>query len=159
MQSECERTLVNGFSVIREYGSTLYVWLARAVPPTNTNFQLLPLQTKAGMPYTNTHKHRTSYFKSTLTFMGPAKSWKSLSAARQKRQILAIFNIHNNNKFQDLFSLSVNMRFLHVPYHPRSAAHKVYSYSPEISAFVTLITSTKVFSLNALTMPPKLSFT
>ena len=32
--------LVNGFSVIREYGSTLYVGLARAVSPTNTNFRL-----------------------------------------------------------------------------------------------------------------------
>ena len=34
------RLLVNGFSVIREYGSTLYVGLARAVSPTNTNFRL-----------------------------------------------------------------------------------------------------------------------
>ena len=32
--------LVNGFSVIRENGSTLYVGLARAVSPTNTNFRL-----------------------------------------------------------------------------------------------------------------------
>ena len=32
--------LVNGFSVIREYDSTLYVGLARAVSPTNTNFRL-----------------------------------------------------------------------------------------------------------------------
>ena len=45
--------LVNGFPVIREYGSSLYVGLARAVPPTNTNFQLLLLPTQAGMPHTN----------------------------------------------------------------------------------------------------------
>ena len=32
--------LVNGFSVIREYVSTLYVGFACAVSPTNTNFQL-----------------------------------------------------------------------------------------------------------------------
>ena len=34
--------LVNGFSVhvMREYGSTLYVGLARAISPTNTNFRL-----------------------------------------------------------------------------------------------------------------------
>ena len=89
--------LVNGFSVIREYGSTLYVGLARAVPPTNTNFQPLLLPTQVGMPYTNTHKHRMSYFRSTLTFMGPAKRWKYLSAARQKRQILAILQHNNNN--------------------------------------------------------------
>ena len=65
--------LVNDFSVIREYCSILYVGLAHAVPPTNTNFQPLLLSTQVGMPYTNTHKHRTSYFKSTLTFIGPAK--------------------------------------------------------------------------------------
>ena len=39
---------------IREYGSTLYVGLAHAVPPTITNFQPLLLPTQAGMPYTNT---------------------------------------------------------------------------------------------------------
>ena len=42
--------LVNGFSVIliiiREYGSTLYVGLARAVSPTNTNFRLSFLLTR-----------------------------------------------------------------------------------------------------------------
>ena len=79
---------------IREYGTTLYVGLACAVPPTNTNFKPLLLPTQVGMPYINTHNHRTSYFKSTLTFMGPAKCWKWLSAARQKRQILAILQ-HN----------------------------------------------------------------
>ena len=31
---------------IREYGSTLYVGLARAVSPTNTNFRLTFLQTR-----------------------------------------------------------------------------------------------------------------
>ena len=58
---------------IGECGNTLYVGLAHAVPPTNTKFKPLLLPTQAGMPYTNTHKHRTSYFKSTLTFLGPAK--------------------------------------------------------------------------------------
>ena len=39
--------LVNGFSVIiREYGSTLYVGLARAVSPSNTNFRLIFLLTR-----------------------------------------------------------------------------------------------------------------
>ena len=38
--------LVNGFSVIREYGSTLYVGLAHAVSPTNTNFRLTFLLTR-----------------------------------------------------------------------------------------------------------------
>ena len=40
------RQRVNGFSVIREYGSTLYVGLARAVSPTNTNFRLTFLLTR-----------------------------------------------------------------------------------------------------------------
>ena len=38
--------LVNGFSVIREYGSTLYVGLACAVSPINTNFRLTFLLTR-----------------------------------------------------------------------------------------------------------------
>ena len=38
--------LVNVFSVIREYGSTLYVWLARAVSHTNANFRLTCLLTR-----------------------------------------------------------------------------------------------------------------
>ena len=33
-------------SIIREYGSTLYVGLARAVSPTNTNFRLIFLLTR-----------------------------------------------------------------------------------------------------------------
>ena len=87
------------FIIIKESGSTLYVGLAPAVPPTNTNFQpLLLLSTQAGMPYTNTHKHRTSYFKSTITFIGPAKRWKCLSEARQKREILAILH-HNQSHY------------------------------------------------------------
>ena len=40
------KLLVNGFSVIRECGSTLYVGLARAVSPTNTNFRLTFLLTR-----------------------------------------------------------------------------------------------------------------
>ena len=57
---------------VRECGSTLYLYagLAHAVPPTNTKFMPLLLPTQAGMPYANIHKHRTSYFKSTLTFLG-----------------------------------------------------------------------------------------
>ena len=68
-------------NVIGECSSTLYVGLAHAVLPTNTKFKLLLLPTQMGMPYTNTHRHRTSYFKSTLTFLGPPKLWKCLSAA------------------------------------------------------------------------------
>ena len=34
------------FLVIREYGSTLYVGLARAVSPTNTNFRLTFILTR-----------------------------------------------------------------------------------------------------------------
>ena len=75
-------------SAYQRVGSTLYVGLQHAVPPTNTKFQPLLLPTQAGMPYTNTHKHRTSYFKSTLTFLGPAKRWKSISADRQNWECL-----------------------------------------------------------------------
>ena len=68
--------LVNSFCVIRECGSTLYVRLQHAVPPTNTKLKPLLLPSQAGMLYTNTHKHRTSYFKPTLSFLGPAKCWR-----------------------------------------------------------------------------------
>ena len=89
---------LNAFSKrrIRECGSTLYVGFAHAVPPTNTKFKPLLLPTQAGMPYTNTHNHRTSYFKSTLTFLGPAKCWKSICVARQKPEILAVLHYNNN---------------------------------------------------------------
>ena len=89
---ECGSTLYVG-----KCGITLYVGLQHAVPPTNTTFKPLLLPTQAGIQYTNTHKHRTSYFKSTLTFLGPAKCWRSISADRQKREILAIFH-YNNRK-------------------------------------------------------------
>ena len=85
---ECGSTLY-----VRKCGITLYVGLQHAVPPTNTKFKPLLLPTQADIQYTNTHKHRTSYFKSTLTFLGPAKCWRSISADRQKREILAIFII------------------------------------------------------------------
>ena len=90
---------------IIENSSTLYVGLACAVPPTNTNFQPLLLPTQAGMPYTNTHKHRTSYFKSTVTFKGPAKRWKCLSAARQKNDKFLRFLIIINFKIFFLYQL------------------------------------------------------
>ena len=75
---------------IRECSSTLYVGLQHAVPPINTKFKPLLLLTQLDICYTNHHKHRTSYFKSTLTFLGLAKCWKSISTDRQKQEILAI---------------------------------------------------------------------
>ena len=86
------KTVVSCDLFIRVCGSTLYVGLQHAVPPTNTKFKPLLLPTLMGIPYTNTHKHRTSYFKSTLTFLGPAKRWNSISAARQKLEILTVLH-------------------------------------------------------------------
>ena len=40
------KTVVSCNKFIREYGSTLYVGLARAVSPTNTNFRLTFLLTE-----------------------------------------------------------------------------------------------------------------
>ena len=74
------------------------LWLAHAFPPTDTKFKPLLLPTQTGMPFTNTHKHRTSYFKSTLTFLGAAKRWKLFSATRRKPEILAaLHQQHNSN--------------------------------------------------------------
>ena len=91
---------------IRECGCTLYVGLAFAVPPTNKKFKSSLLPTQTGIPYTNTHKHRTSYSKSTLTFLGPAKLWKCLSAAQQNPEILAVLHSNNFNIF--FFNISSN---------------------------------------------------
>ena len=77
-------------NLIAEWGSTLYVGMQHAVPPTNTKFKPLLLPTQVGMPYTDPYKYIASYFKSTLMFLGPAKRWKSISAARQKREIAII---------------------------------------------------------------------
>ena len=78
-----------GLDIIRE---CYYAGWQHAVPPTNTKFKLLLLPIQAGIRYTNNYKHRTSYFKSALTFQGQAKRWKSISAARQNLEILAIFH-------------------------------------------------------------------
>ena len=137
--------LVNGFSVIREYGSTLYVWMAHAVPPTNTKFQPLLLPTQAGISYTNTHKHRTSYFKSTLTFMGPAKRWKGLSAASQKREILAILHHSNNFMIFYLYQLIRDSSTLHAEMLTKFIS--IGSYSPEVSVLVLLLCLLKCLAL------------
>ena len=78
---------------IRECGSTLYVGLQHAIPPTNTKFKPLLLWTQLGVQYTNIHKHRTSYSTYMLTFLGPAKRRKSISANRQKWEFLRFFII------------------------------------------------------------------
>ena len=57
---------VMGFarSSLSESAVTLYVGLQHAVPPININSSITSPDS-SGIPYTNTHKHRTSYFKST----------------------------------------------------------------------------------------------
>ena len=45
-QRERGKVIGCGVHIIREYGSTLYVGLARAVSPTNTNFRLTFLLTR-----------------------------------------------------------------------------------------------------------------
>ena len=45
--------------------------LCRVGSPTNTNFKPFLQLNQVGMTYTHSHKHRTSYFKSTFIFLGP----------------------------------------------------------------------------------------
>ena len=85
-------TPLSRYLIIRECGSTLYVGLAHAVPPTNTKFKPLLLLTQTGMPYTNTHKQRTLYFKSTLTFLGPAKYGSPFVQPYKNRKFLRCFS-------------------------------------------------------------------
>ena len=77
---------------ISECSSTLYVRLQHVVLPTNIIFKQLFLQTQMSIPYINTHTHRTSYFMSSLTFLGPAKRWKPIAAARQKPEIVVVLH-------------------------------------------------------------------
>ena len=81
--------------IIRECSSTLYVGLQHAVLPTNTKFKLLFLPTQVGMPYTNTHKHRTLY--SSLH----SHSWVQLSTGSS-------FLLPNKNrKFLHFFIINI----------------------------------------------------
>ena len=50
-------------------GGTLYVGLARGVPPTNTNFQLTFLLTRLQEALYETYLYRASNLKSTITFL------------------------------------------------------------------------------------------
>ena len=60
---------VNGYFVIRVCGSTLYVGLACAVPPTNTNFRLTFYLTRLQEALMKTYLYRASNSKSTITFL------------------------------------------------------------------------------------------
>ena len=76
------------------------VCLQHAVPPTNKKIQADTSPASSvpytSVPFTTTYKQRASYFKSTLTFVGPAKHWKSISAKRKKGKFLRFLH-HNNN--------------------------------------------------------------
>ena len=137
------RTSISFLFTIRECG----IALCRVVtcdPSTNTIFKPLLIPTQMGMPYTNTHKYRTSYFKSRPTFLGPAKLWKFLSTG-QKPEIVVV--LHNNN-FKIFFSNIVSNE---IP--PRSGVQmltkliSIGSYSPEIRTFGTLIMCINVVRL------------
>ena len=55
---------------IREYGSTLYVGLVRAISPTNTNFRLTFLLTRLQEAlYEDLAVYRASNLTSTITFL------------------------------------------------------------------------------------------
>ena len=113
--------------------------MQHAVPPTNTKFKPLLLPSQAGIPHTNTHKHRTSYFKSTLIFWGLAKLWKSIYAARQKTEILAISSSSIISQLRRDFSMLHVQIFINLI--------SIASYFPEVRAFGTLITSAEVLGL------------
>ena len=121
-------------------GSTLYVGLQHALPPTNTKFK--PLHLLTGIRYTTTYNQTALYFKSTLTFLGLAKRWKSISASHTKPENSCdFFHIQLQVIFQYLFRrdfsvLRVQLLITFI---------SICSYFPEVRAFGTLNTSTKVF--------------
>ena len=119
---------------------------------SNTKFKPLLLLTRAGICYTNTHKHRTSLFKSTLTFLGPSNRWKSISSVTDKNGKFLRFFIINIIISRSSFHPS---RFLRAPYANTIKLISIGSYFPEVRAFGTLITSNKQLKLNSGKDPAK----
>ena len=71
--------------------------------------------------------------------MSPAKQWKSISVPRQKRGIVAVLPHPTSSQFRQDFSAfrtQILIKFI-----------SRGSYFPEVRAFGTLITSTKVIRL------------
>ena len=137
----CDFFIIN--IIIRECSSTLYVGLQHAVPPTNTNtkFKLLLLLTQACISYTNSYKHRTSYFKSTLTFLGLTKWWKSISADQQNQEILAI----SSSSIQSENTVALSVVLQHAKFKPllfptQSGIHYTNSYKHRTSYFKSTLT-------------------
>ena len=64
--------------LIRECGSTPYVGLAHAVPPTNTKFKPLLLPTQAGVPYTSTEHHISSLSHLWVQLSTDVNFWRAL---------------------------------------------------------------------------------
>ena len=70
LHAQCKRGKVIGVGVhIRECSSTLYVGLARAVPPTNTNFRLTYLLSRLQQALYETYLYRASNLKCTITLL------------------------------------------------------------------------------------------
>ena len=89
------------------------------------------------------HEHRTSYFKSTLTSLGPAKRWKSISADRQNWKFLRFLHHQHNNIFQDLLFSSIQTRFLSTP------SNTWGSYFPEVLLLTLLSYLLKYLGLSS----------
>ena len=93
--------LVNNFSVIREYGSTLYVGMARAISPTNTNFRLTFLLTRLQEALYEDLAVQSIKFDSLLSLFWPLiLSGSQFLEPVKNRQFLRFIhtnNNHNNN--------------------------------------------------------------
>ena len=71
-----EKRLANPTPLFFKFTSKCFLLLSehtlcRVGSPTNTKFKLFLQLIQVGMTYTHSLKHRTSYFKSTFTFLGP----------------------------------------------------------------------------------------
>ena len=123
-------------SCIRECGSTLYVGSPHTTPPTNTKFNPLLLPTQMAILYTNTCKHRTSYFKSTHFWVHLSDVSQFLPTNKNKKflRFIPIFT-------PDIFSLIQNKT-------SPCFIKKIISigrYFLKVRAFGTLITSTIIY--------------
>ena len=153
------------WNIIRECGSTLLCRVATCVPPTNTKFEPFLLLTQVGIPYTNTYKAQNIIFQLYTPFLGIGKRWKSISAARQKPEILAF----SSSSIAIIIIIIIiiilfNFKIFFFPINsdeisPRSVYKTYitigsYIYFPEVCAFGTLVTSTEVFRLKIIRPRP-----
>ena len=129
---------------IREGGSTLYVGLQHAVPPTNTKFNPLLLPTQAGIPYTKSLISTEHHISSLHSHFWVQLSSGSIFLQTNKNGNSYFFIINIIFNFKIFFSLRIRRDFSMLL---KQILISIGSYFPEVCAFGTLTMFTEAFTL------------